>query len=78
MRAREAGTDRAQVVVGVDVVISRSPPPSLPPSPSVCLPLSLIPLSQILTSFRILFREALKPGGVYFIEDLACSRQVPP
>jgi len=31
--------------------------------------------TQILSSFRVLFPLALKPGGTYFIEDLACSRQ---
>mmetsp|Transcript_2697 Transcript_2697/g.9652 ORF Transcript_2697/g.9652 Transcript_2697/m.9652 type:complete len:274 (+) Transcript_2697:1848-2669(+) len=30
--------------------------------------------NQILTSFTFLFHNALKPGGIYFIEDLRCSR----
>jgi hypothetical protein len=31
---------------------------------------------QMLNSFSYLFVHALKPGGVYFMEDIICSRQV--
>ena len=31
--------------------------------------------SQILISFDVLYHEALKPGGIYFIEDIHASRR---
>ena len=29
----------------------------------------------MLNSFTVLFRDALKPGGIYFMEDIITSRQ---